>query len=301
MDTLPTAILNQVIDEISDGVYVVDRKRRIIFWNRGAERITGYAASEVVGRACWHNLLEHVDAKGCLMCFNGCPLSAALSDHAPHETLASLIHRDGYRMPVRVRTRPLVDAAGVVWGAVETFSDATSETMSQTELRQLRQLALVDPLTELGNRRYMEAQIESALNLFQRYNWGFGLLMIEIDHLEQVYADYGQEVGDVIVRMVGATMDNHLHGSDTVGRWADHQFALIVRHVQAEQLRIIAEHLRSLVASSALRSPAGPIAVTLSLGATAALPEDTPTTLLERASQQLEASKQAGRNRVTLG
>ena len=53
-----------IIDNLYDGVYFVDRERVITYWNKGAERITGYKAKEVMGRACAHNILIHVDGAG---------------------------------------------------------------------------------------------------------------------------------------------------------------------------------------------------------------------------------------------
>ncbi len=64
-----------VLDKISDGVYVCDRDRRIVYWSPGAERITGYQADEVRGSSCGDGLLMHVDESGKALCGDGCPLS----------------------------------------------------------------------------------------------------------------------------------------------------------------------------------------------------------------------------------
>jgi diguanylate cyclase (GGDEF)-like protein len=199
-----------------------------------------------------------------------------------------------------VRARPLSDAAGIIWGAVETFRDATNEVQSHAELEQLRELALIDPLTDLGNRRFLTGQIDSAFNAFQRYGWGFGILVLDIDHFKQVNDGYGHLVGDKIIRMVAATLVNHLRASDRLARWGGDEFVVIAHYIQAAQLRFIAEHLGSLVASAALPQPSGSISVTLSIGGTIARRDDTPDTLFERADLQLYASKQGGRNRVSI-
>ena len=57
----PAAFYHALLDQLVDGVYVVDPARRIVFWSAGAERITGYTAEEVVGRCCADNILMHVD------------------------------------------------------------------------------------------------------------------------------------------------------------------------------------------------------------------------------------------------
>ena len=70
----------QLLDNLNGGVYFVDRDRRITYWSKGAERITGYKRAEVVGRCCADNLLTHVDEKGNSLCLGGCPLSFAMDD-----------------------------------------------------------------------------------------------------------------------------------------------------------------------------------------------------------------------------
>lgn len=63
-----------IIPYLYEGVYVVDRKRKIIFWNEGSERITGYSQSDVVNSFCYNNILQHMDQNGKHLCRDGCPL-----------------------------------------------------------------------------------------------------------------------------------------------------------------------------------------------------------------------------------
>src|ERR1017187_5447325 len=72
----------QILDSLADGVYFVDTERRITYWNRGAEAISGYSAQDVLGRSCSDNLLVHANAEGCQLCLHGCPLLATLRDGA---------------------------------------------------------------------------------------------------------------------------------------------------------------------------------------------------------------------------
>ncbi len=63
-----------LIPYLYEGVYVVDKKRKIIFWNDGSERITGYTAKEVRNSFCYNNILQHIDETGKQLCLSGCPL-----------------------------------------------------------------------------------------------------------------------------------------------------------------------------------------------------------------------------------
>ena len=68
----------KILDSVKDGIYFVDTHRRITFWNKGAERITGFRAEEVLGTGCSDNVLEHVDIKGMGLCNGNCPVSAII-------------------------------------------------------------------------------------------------------------------------------------------------------------------------------------------------------------------------------
>ncbi len=85
MDTGPE-FYKAILDHLCDGIYFVDRNRAITYWNRGAERISGYPAQAVLGRCCADNLLMHVDEQGDRLCnCSRCPLKQTMSDGVPRE------------------------------------------------------------------------------------------------------------------------------------------------------------------------------------------------------------------------
>jgi len=118
-----TSFHEKLLDSLYDGVYFVDQDRRITYWNHGAETLTGYTASDAVGRQCFDNFLEHVDEGGCALCVNDCPLAATIGDGQRREAEVYLRHKAGHRIPVSVRVAPLRDTEGLVVGAVEIFTD----------------------------------------------------------------------------------------------------------------------------------------------------------------------------------
>ena len=90
--TLPNAfadvqLLASLLDEVEDGIYIVDCERRVQYWNHGAEEITGYLAQDVVGRHCHQDLLMHCTAEGSVLCGGECPLLGAIEDGSRRECL----------------------------------------------------------------------------------------------------------------------------------------------------------------------------------------------------------------------
>jgi sigma-B regulation protein RsbU (phosphoserine phosphatase) len=119
-----------VLDAISDGVYVTDTERTILYWSKGAERITGWSAAHVVGTRCSDNILCHTDTDGRRLCGqDSCPLYRCV--HTGKGSRAPLVvfaqTRKGKRIPLQVSVRPLRDAGGEVVGGVETFRDLSAE------------------------------------------------------------------------------------------------------------------------------------------------------------------------------
>src|SRR5512146_1588532 len=92
-----------IIDNLYDGIYFVDRDRVITYWNKGAERITGYSSTQTIGRSCRDNLLNHVTASGIQLCQNHCPLAAVMEDGKEREVEVFLHHANGHRLPVAIR------------------------------------------------------------------------------------------------------------------------------------------------------------------------------------------------------
>lgn len=292
-----------IIDNLYDGVYFVDRERVITYWNRGAERITGYIAHQVIGRSCRDNLLNHVSAKGIQLCQTQCPLAGCMTDGKTREADLFLHHADGHRLPVLVRASPLRDSEGRIIGAVETFSCDRGITTVRQELLDLRRTVQTDTLTGIGSRLFLEGRLHAAIAESQhRKDAGAGLLFLDIDHFKQFNDIYGHEVGDKVLRMVSSTLSHSMRRTDVVGRWGGEEFIAIAYAVASEKgLRITAEKLRMLVEYSRLDLAEVNLSVTVSIGATLILPTDTPESVINRADGLMYQSKQAGRNRITVG
>ncbi len=291
-----------LIDNLHDGVYFVDRERVITYWNKGAERITGYSATQAVGHACRDNMLNHVTANGVPLCLDHCPLARVMEDGKVREAEIFLHHADGHRVPVLVRGAPLRDEDGTIIGAVETFSSNTGMTTARRELGELRRRGLEDPLTGIGNRLQLEGRLRAVLAECGQDNGRAGLLFMDIDHFKRCNDTFGHHVGDKVLRMVATTLSNTLRATDTVGRWGGDEFLAIVYQVPDERtMSKMAEHVRIMVECSHLDVGTESLATTMSIGATLLRPDDTPDSLVRRADQLMYRSKDAGSNRVTIG
>lgn len=289
-----------LLNALFDGVYFVDPERRITYWNRGAERIAGFSAADVVGRVCSDNILMHMSKNGDDLCRGECPLAQTLRDGKPREADVFLHHKDGHRVPVSVRILPRHDAEGSIIGAVEVFSETSVSRQLLEELQDLRTQSMRDPLTGLGNRRAAEQEFRRRMAELHRYGTPFCLLFADIDHFKQVNDTYGHDVGDRVLVMVGKTLRNALRGMDSVARWGGEEFLMILPQLDSQSLKQAAERLRIFVQSSPLHVGEGLLRVTVSVGGALAYEGDGLDSLVERADTAMYQAKQAGRNRIML-
>jgi diguanylate cyclase (GGDEF)-like protein/PAS domain S-box-containing protein len=290
-----------LMDHLQEGVYFVDRTRTIQYWNRGAEELTGYHRKDVVGRCCAANILSHVNGEGDVLCTGSCPLVEAMTDGEPRRTEAYLLHRDGQRVPVLIRTSPIRDGAGAIVGALESFTDNTERLAALDRVAALEREALICSLTLVGNRRYSELMLSEKLAERERYNRPFGILFLDIDRFKEINDSYGHVVGDVALKMVAATIRNDMRAADFVGRWGGEEFMVLLETTDRKELEKSANRLRVLVFNTSKQVSKNRIHLTVSVGATLAGPEDTAGTLIERVDCAMYTSKRQGRNLVTIG
>ncbi len=291
--------LRQLLEEVEEGVYFTDRQRQITFWNKGAERISGYASGEVLGKKCSDNILIHIDELGEPLCTGLCPLAKTLADRIVRQADVYLHHKDGHRVPVRIRVFPILDKERHVIGAAELFTDCTQKLDLRTRMEELEQMAMIDHLTGIANRRVSEHYLQTRLEELKRSGWPFGIIFFDIDGFKDLNDRYSHRIGDGALKMTAQSLQANIRSIDQVGRWGGEEFIVILANANPAALKKVAEKLRLLVEKSLFWGKGKPISVTLSGGATLARPQDTLQTLVDRADRLMYESKKAGKNRVS--
>jgi len=290
----------QLFDLFFEGVYFVDNKRKITFWNKSAEHITGFSANEVVGKHCYNNILKHVDNFGKQLCLGGCPLQKTLETSNINETKIFLHHKLGHRVPVSIKTVPLYEN-DIIVGAAEIFQDISRKNELKEQLAKYKNLALIDPLTLLPNRRFTEIQIQKVFKEYIDFNIPFAIAFLDIDHFKVINDNYSHNVGDDMLKMLAQTYMNNIKSSDFIGRWGGEEFLAIFTNCDEQNLLVLTERIRILVENSSLMVDETELNATISIGATMVKPEDDFESIVKRADELMYQSKASGRNRCTIG
>jgi len=291
-----------LLNNLNDGLLLVDKNKKIIFWNKKARKITGYNESDVINKSCSDSILIHVDSKGTPLCNSSCPISAVLNDGRSREVNAHYKHKDGYRVPSLIKISPVGVIKDGILGCTVLFNDNSEIIKAQQIIKDLKKETLIDHLTGLPNRRFIENRLFSALDEMKRYNRTLGVLFIDIDHFKSINDNFGHRVGDKVLKMVAMVLLKNIRSFDTVGRWGGEEFIVIVLNVNKKRLMKIANKLRILVQSSnfPLRRKKSIIRVTISIGAVISQPIDIVKSLIQRADKLMYNSKISGRNKVSI-
>jgi len=145
MEPVGNISVESVLNSLSDGVYVCDLERRIIYWSESAARITGWRQADVVGKHCFDGILCHIDKDGHHLCENEfCPLHRAMVTDKLSR-VSQLIYAqgaNGQRIPTEVTVAPIHDDSGNVIGGVETFRDASVVIHDLERAKAIQKLAM---------------------------------------------------------------------------------------------------------------------------------------------------------------
>ncbi|MGE4536472.1 MAG: diguanylate cyclase [Desulfovibrio sp.] len=183
-------------------------------------------------------------------------------------------------------------------------SDVTELKETQFELQQrvkeLHILATTDSLTGLSNRRYFIQKVMEEITRSKRYVTPFVFLMLDIDHFKSINDTYGHDVGDAVLKSMGAVLRKTMRETDHIGRLGGEEFGILLIETSHFEARHIAERLRKSLEESCTETHSGQICFTVSIGLAAFQKDkdDPLEDMLRRADNALYQAKNNGRNQV---
>lgn len=176
-------------------------------------------------------------------------------------------------------------------------------------LEQIQRQGLQDMLTQVKNRRCFEEEYPKELERAMRNGHALTCLFIDVDHFKQVNDQYGHAAGDVCLKAVAKQVQKQLRKTDLLVRFGGEEFVVLMPRCGVDQAGQIAERIRAHIQSLAIATTAGPLRITVSLGAATWRPpksgpwsdvqrEQMGDNILKLADEAMYAAKQRGRNRV---
>jgi two-component system cell cycle response regulator len=181
-----------------------------------------------------------------------------------------------------------------------SFRFSIASSAEERVMRQLYESSVKDPMTQVFNRQYFEAQLTSELSFALRHHTELSLLVVDLDYFKKVNDTYGHLAGDAVLRSAAEVLQSQLRTEDTLARYGGEEFVVLLRGVALTDAVRAAERLRSAVERASFTYGSQVIPVTLSIGcaSVADCGEASPEVLIEIADRRLYAAKNNGRNRV---
>ncbi len=171
--------------------------------------------------------------------------------------------------------------------------------LTREQLQQeLARLDVIDPVTDVPNRRGFFNTLAPWLALARRPGAATALVLIDLDHFKRVNDGYGHPAGDTVLRSVIDVCKRQLRDSDQLGRVVGVEFALLLPRTGLAEAMLVAERIRVAIEATPVKAERAMISMTASFGVTTLRADDTNVTLFQRADQALRAAKESGRNRV---
>jgi diguanylate cyclase (GGDEF)-like protein len=286
-------VLRSALDNVSEGVVLLDSKLNAQFLNRKVRQFWGVTEEHVATHPSYASLLANSPLATArdmspaeLKAFNARRVETV---RAGDTTLTDLRTSDGrdFRAQCSVTKND---------GRMLTYCDVTDLVRNA---KQMEELATIDSMTGLYNRRHFMTLAAAEWSRFQRYYRPLSVLMIDVDHFKSVNDRYGHAVGDsALVSVANACLEGK-RTSDIVGRIGGEEFAMLLPETDLYQARIVADRICKAVAASPLKAHEVHFKVTASIGfaaATVSMPGFEA--LLNAADQALYQAKDQGRNRI---
>jgi diguanylate cyclase (GGDEF)-like protein len=157
--------------------------------------------------------------------------------------------------------------------------------------------AFIDSLTGVKNRSAFDANFSRDIEFNRRKRTELSLLVLDIDFFKQINDQYGHAVGDMVLKEIATAVEHTIRGSDALYRYGGEEFVVVLNDTNIAGAELLARRIRRNVEGLRIKSLKD-VRITLSVGATAMLEDDTPRSLFERADAALYQAKQNGRNRV---
>jgi diguanylate cyclase (GGDEF)-like protein len=278
------------MDNISDGVIIIDDVGKVADRNLAAEKIFGAHTLQT-----GNQLSEFLPA-----------------DIQLDQEIAQEIHTFDGRW-LDLRTSKVLDHDNQILGQVVLVRDVTIERDTQESLirsqealqalnKRLAELAQTDELTGIANRRCLFSALDNEWARSTRYNRPLSLIVLDFDHFKVVNDTYGHQTGDKVLARVAATLRTIVRPQDLLARQGGEEFAVLLPETSTQEAGDAATRIHAALAEIEHHSGEGKtFRVTASLGVTTRNEGDaSPDTLMAHADQAMYHSKKTGRNRISI-
>lgn len=282
--------LAAIVESSDDAILFSDLGGAVTNWNRGAERLFGYSAEEIVGKPL--RLLVPEDR---MEEFERMHREVRAGKHLePLETVR--LTAEGRRLDVAITVSGVANERDIIVGESTIARDISARKRAEAALTRL---ATVDSLTGVFNRRRFLERLHQLVSETRRYGGALTLCMMDLDRFKEVNDRHGHPAGDAVLARFGKQLAEGLREVDVAGRYGGDEFGAALPRTDAAGAALSMERLRRAVAETRLALEGGAeVSLTASFGVAELRAGMTAEDLVQAADAALYAAKSAGGDRV---
>jgi len=239
-------LFRHLVEDLPVGIYIVDRDGLIRFWNHGAEHLMGHLSHEVVGHV-FEDVVKACNRRGNSLSGEFCPVTMTLSQRQAQQWSAYYLHKNGHRVAVKIRTRPILEYGDTIGGATVLFDEAFG---SREESGDAPMYGCVDATTGIPSRRLTRALLNECITGMEQSHLGFGLLRIRVLGLEEFRSKHGPQSAVPFLRTAAQTLRHSLDAENFLGCWGESEFLAVLPSVSPVMVSTMAETLWNLLRHS---------------------------------------------------
>jgi diguanylate cyclase (GGDEF)-like protein len=291
----PNLFRQCLLDNLRDGVILVDARCRILIWSQTVEIMTGMSSSRVDGVELTPALLGLLDPRGNPVLKN--PLIECFEEKKKTINDYKLVGRSGREVKVEMTFAPVLAADHSIQGGVILVHDSSVQLDLQRQLRDLYEFSMLDPLTQVANRAEFERVLDEFVRLRNTSDFQCSLIVCDIDFFKQVNDNYNHHIGDQALVSFAGLLKKFVRSRDVVARYGGEEFVILCANCDRAAGVQRAEEIRLTLTKTPQQMLDGKC-ITASFGVSELLPGDTATDFFVRADTALLRAKELGRNRV---
>jgi diguanylate cyclase (GGDEF)-like protein len=294
----------QIFDAVSDPLWIIDTNYTILRINRAFVNLLNLENRAVaIGKKCY----DILDSSLCET--DNCPLKYIKKNRTSIEIETTLEIENKTDATFLMTGDSLIGLANETIGVVEQFKDISKrkayEKVLEVTNKNLEELASIDGLTQIANRRHFDETLQKELRRMQRFHKPIALLMIDIDFFKLYNDNYGHAKGDERLIQVAQVINNCFHRpNDLAARYGGEEFSCILPETNLNGAAAMADSILKAIRDCKISHEHSAVAdiVTVSIGCFCMVPKsnDTPVSLITEADRLLYKSKESGRNQVTI-
>ena len=293
---------SQIFETINFGLIILDTELKVTHWNHWMERHSGIVSKQINGASLFDffpeiNTPRFMRNSNSVLSFGNFSFFSQKLHHYlfPFKPVSSFQASMFEHMQQSCTMGPLRNDDNQITGIFLIVQDVTELASYEHKLVEMN---IKDGLTGIYNRRFLQTRLAEEFQRRKRYGTKLSLIMFDIDFFKKVNDCYGHQCGDAVLQSVATKISSIIRHTDYLARYGGEEFCCLLPQTDLTGALILAERFRHVIEEMVTPCQANTIKVTISLGVSDAIPDDSAENLLKRADDALYQAKNSGRNRI---